>query len=339
MVEIIIGIPKETKTGECRVALAPKQVRILAKVGHTVLVETKAGQGVNYSDEDYIKAGARIKTADELYSKAEMIVKLRSPTDKEFRKIKNTILFSMLHAAQNPKYLKYIRENNITAVAMDAIKTDFNERYIDATDITGETGILYATRFLKKMPQETKALMLGYGRVGSGAIAMCHRLGINVKILRKSEYKYIQHFMKGKDMLINAIAWPEEERLRKNYLVTRDMLKYLNPKATIVDLSVDYPNPIETCKPTTLTKPWFELDGIIHISIYGYPGLVPISSVNRYSPQILPLVLEIANNKGLVDIEKVSLVGAHIKKAAIIPEKGIEYLAESAGKAEAAAGK
>ena len=309
---MIIGIPKETKTGEVRVSLIPKYVRILVKVGHTVYVESKAGAGVGYSDEDYIEVGAKITTADEIYSKAGMIVKFRSPTDNEFKKIKDTILFSMLHAQQNPKYMRYIKENNIGAVAMESLMNDFDERYIDATDITGEVGVLYATRFLDKMPQEAS------GRVGSGAITMCNRLGIKVKILRKSEYKDIAHFMKGKDILINSIAWPEEERKNKNYLVTKDMLKLLNNDAIVLDLSVDYPNPIETCKPTTLKQPWFKVSNVTHISIYGYPGLVPVSSVKRYSPQIMPLVLEIANNGGLEGLEKVSDMGRHIKNASII---------------------
>jgi alanine dehydrogenase len=98
------------------------------------------------------------------------------------------------------------------------------------------------------------------------------------------------------------------------------MLKKLNPGAVVLDLSVDYPNPIETCKPTTLTKPWFKQDNIFYISIYGYPGLVPISSVNRYSKQILPLVLEITNNNGIEGIEK-SELGKNIKNAVINPDK------------------
>jgi len=286
---MIIGILKEINRNEKRVVLKPLHVKKLVEKGHTVYVETKAGIGVNYSDEDYKKVGAQIKSTDDVYNKSDMILKLRSPTDSEFKKIKNKILFSMLHSGQNPKRLKFIKDNNITAIEMESVKTGFNERYVDATDITGEIGVLYATKFLQKVPEETNVLILGYGRVGSGAIKMCHKLGMNVKILRKIEYEHIDHFLKGKDILINAITWPKEERDKKNYVVTRDMLKNLNRGGIILDLSVDYPNPIETCRPTTLSQPWFKLDGIIHMSIYGYPGLVPVSSVNRYSKQILPI--------------------------------------------------
>ncbi len=335
-----IGILKEINRNEKRVVLRPKEVGELVKRGNTVYVETKAGVGVGFSDKDYENRGAKIRDCDFVYRNSDMLLKLRSPTDSEFKKIKNKILFSMLHTGQNPKRVGFIKENKIKAVEMESVKNEFNERYVDATDITGEAGVLYATRFLQKIPEETNVLVLGYGRVGSGAITMCNKLGMNVKILRKSEYDNIEHFMKGKDILVNAIAWPDEERLKKNYLVTRDMLKRLNKGAIVLDLSVDYPNPVETCKPTTLTKPWFELDGIIHISIYGYPGLVPVSSVNRYSKQILPLVAEIAGNEGLERIEEISQAGKHIYEATIFPtEKEKKFVEEKVSEEGAAYGK
>jgi alanine dehydrogenase len=317
---MIIGILKEINRGENRVVLRPKEVAALVHHKHEVLVEKDAGKGSHYSDEAYTKAGAKIVATDDIYKKAEMIVKLRSPTDAEFKKIKDKILFSMLHTNQNPKRVKFIKENGISALEMESVKNDQGERYVDATDITGEIGVLYATQFLKKIPSDTRVLVLGYGRVGSAAIGMCNKLNMRVKILRKSEYKDIEHFMKGRDILINAISWPEEERKKKNYLITKDMLKLLNKGAVILDLSVDYPNPIETCKPTTLVKPWFTKEGVVHISIYGYPGLAPLSSVNRYSKQALPLIVAIADNGGFTDLDKKHGLGKDILNATILAD-------------------
>jgi alanine dehydrogenase len=314
---MIIGILKEINRDEKRVVLRPYEVKKLVEKGNTVYVENNAGTGVDFSNDDYKKVGAQIKSTDEVYNQSDFLVKLRSPTDLEFKKIKNKILFSMLHTNQNPKRLGFIKTNKITAIEMESVKNDYMERYVDATDITGEIGVLYSTQFLQKIPKETHVLILGYGRVGSGALHMCHKLNMKVKILRKCEYEHIGHFMKGKDILINAISWPEEEIKKKNYIVTRPMLKNLNKGAVILDLSVDYPNPIETCKPTTLTKPWFVLDGITHISIYGYPGLVPVSSVNKYSKQGLPLIKEIAKNNGVKDLENKSELGKDIVNAIV----------------------
>ncbi len=314
---MIIGILKEINKNERRVVLRPKEVRKLIKAGHKVYVEEKAGEGVFHSNVDYAAVGAQILPREKVYSDSDMLVKLRCPTDIEFKKINDKILFSMLHSAQNPKRIGFINKNKVSAIEMESVHNEFNERYVDATDMTGEVGVLYALQFLNKLPNECQVLILGYGRVGGGAISMCHKLGMNVKILRKSEYKHIKHFMTGKDLIINAICWPDEERLKKNYIITKDMLKLLNPEGVILDLSVDYPNPIETCKPTTLTKPWFTEEGITHISIYGYPGLIPVSSVNRYSPQILPIILEIANNGGLKGLEEKSSLGRDIINAKI----------------------
>src|SRR5690606_17694373 len=122
------------------------------------------------------------------------------------------MLFSMLHHEQNPEYVYELGKRGGVAVGMESLKNVAGERLVDATDITGEVGVLYACQHLRVMPQEAKVLVLGYGRVGSGAISMASKLGMDVKILRKSEYAHLPHFLKGTDLLINAISWPAEER-------------------------------------------------------------------------------------------------------------------------------
>jgi alanine dehydrogenase len=314
---MIIGILKEIYKNEKRVILRPVEVKKLVENGNIVYVETKAGAGVNFSDEAYEKAGAEIKTKNEIYKNSELLLKLRSPTKAEFKKIHNKILFSMLHSAQNPKRIEVIRKNKITAIEMESIKNEFMERYVDATDITGKIGVLYSTQFLNIIPSETNVLILGYGRVGSGALKMCNKLGMKVKLLKKAEYIHIAHFIKGKDMLINAIAWPIADQINKNYIVDRTMLKNFNKGGVILDLSVDYPSPIETCRPTSLLQPWFTVNGITHICLYGYPSLVPLSSVKRYSKQLLPLLLEISKNNGIDGLETKSSLGKDIVNAVV----------------------
>jgi alanine dehydrogenase len=315
--EMIIGILKEIYKSEKRVVLRPFEVKKLVENRNIVYVERMAGTGVNFSDEAYEKAGAEIKTTNEIYNNSELLLKLRSPTEAEFKKIHNKILFSMLHLAQNQKRLEIIKKNKITAIEMESVKNEFMERHVDATDITGEIGVLYSTQFLNVMPDEANVLILGYGRVGTGALKMCNKLGIKVKLLKKAEYMHISHFIKGKDMLINAITWPVAEQINKNYIVDRSMLKNFNKGGVILDLSVDYPSPIETCRPTSLSQPWFIVNGITHICIYGYPSLVPLSSVNRYSKQILPLILEISKNNGMDSLEKKSSLGKDIVNAVV----------------------
>lgn len=314
-----ISIIKETSPREKRVLVLPREVQKLTEKEHEVLVEKNAGVGIHLYDKDYIKAGAKIETNRRELFNSELVVKLKSPTHTEFNLLNNNILFSMFHHHQNPQNIYYLGKQNAKAVEIESLYNPARERLVDATDITGEVGVLYAIQHLEKMPQDSKALVLGYGRVGSGAINMCNKLGIKTKILRKEEYPNIKHFLEGRDLLINAISWPETERKNKRYVVTSEMLDILNKGAVVLDLAVDFPNPIQTCRPTDLGNPYYIERGKIHIAIYGYPGLVPVSSSERYSKQVLPLILEIANNEGLEKIAERGDLGQSISDAIIDP--------------------
>lgn len=315
-----ISIAKETASGEKRVLVLPKDARKLVDQGHDVSVEKNAGVDINVYDKDYVNVGVNIVTdRQELFGDTDLLVKLKIPTPLEFNLMRNNILFSMLHHKQNPFCVYYLGKQGLKAVEIESIFNAAKERLVDATDITGEIGVLYAAHHMDIMPSEAKALILGYGRVGSGAIKMCNKLGINTKILRKEEYPFIKHFLRGKNLLINAISWPEEERKSKGYVVTEDMLDLLNSNAVVLDLAVDFPNPIQTCRPTDLSNPYYIEKGKVHIGIYGYPGLVPVSSSRRYSRQVLPLLSEIANNKGLENIAERGPIGKAIENAVVDP--------------------
>ncbi len=317
-----ISIVKETNQGETRVIMLPNEVSKLVKQGHEVSVEKNAGSQIFIYDKDYENAGAKIiGDRNKLFGESDLVVKLKAPTEIEFNLLNNNLLFSMLHHKQNPSYVYSLGKNKCKAIEIESILNDAKERLVDATDITGEVGVLYAAQHLKKMPQDSNVLMLGYGRVGSGAIKMCNKLDMNIKILRREEYPHIEYFLKNKDLLINAISWEKEEREKKNYLVKKEMLGFMNSGSVVLDLAVDFPNPIETCRPTSLNNPYYLERGKIHIGIYGYPGLVPISSSKRYSKQILPLVSEIANNEGLENLCERGELGKYISKAIVNPEK------------------
>lgn len=273
-------------------------------------------------DRDYEAAGAKIVTnRGTLFGDSDLVVKLKAPAAQEFALLNGNMLFSMLHHEQNPDYVKELGRRGVVAVEMESIKNDAGERLVDATDITGEIGVLYACQHLRVMPQDARALVLGYGRVGSGAISMASKLGMDVKILRKAEYPHIAHFLKGTDLLVNAITWPAHERERKHYVVTEDMLDLMSPNGVVLDLSVDFPNPIQTARPTSLSNPWYIEHRKVHIGIYGYPGLVPVSCTRRYSAQILPVVKAIANHGSLDDIGSVDELGKAIANATVRPEE------------------
>lgn len=296
-----IGIIRERGGRGCdrRVILMPADVRTLTQAGVDVYVETGAGSGIQISDEQYRRAGAVIvDTAAEAIGR-DMVIKLKALSAEEAAMMKpGGIALAMIHAEQSPQNAMAVAEAGGVAVAMEAIGNEYGERAVDCTDMTGEQGMIYAFHLFEKVPWDCKVLIMGYGRVSTGAITIASKLGARVKILRKSQYTAIEHFLEGTDILVNGITWPKEKRDRCEYVVTRPMLQLMNRPGMVVDLSVDYPNPIETCRPTDMREPTYEIDGIVHMGIYGYPALVPYSSSERYSRQLLPIILEIAE-KGL----------------------------------------
>ena len=200
----------------------------------------------------------------------------------------------MLHAEQNPKYVKALKRNAVLAIAMEMIRNKGGERLIQCLGMSGEQGMIYAFYLAEKSPGDCNILVLGYGAIATGALKVAFSLGAKVKILRKEEYSHIKQFIKGKDIVVNGIRWPKEKRDKKEYLITKNMFSLLNRGAVVLDLSVDYPNPIEPCQASSHDKPVYSVDGIKCVSIYGYPMLSPVSSSRQYSKQILPILLKIA---------------------------------------------
>jgi alanine dehydrogenase len=311
-----IGIAREVSARgkEVRAILLPREVRRLVEEGHKVFAEKGLGARMGIRDEEYRDAGAVItRDRHKIFTK-DITVKLKPPLPEEFKMMRNNILFSMLHAEQNPKFVEMMDKVNVKAIAMELVVNRAGERFVQCTDMSGEQGMLMAFHIAKKSPSDCKVVVLGYGAVSSGALRIAYSLGADVKILRKREYAHAKHFIRHADIVVNGISWPKEKRDSKEYIITRGMLKLMNPFGVILDLSVDFPNPIETCRPTLINKPTYIIDGITHISIFGYPGLAPISSSARYSRQILPLLLKIAS------ANKLSRLPNYLKKAIIDPE-------------------
>lgn len=298
---------------ELRPILLPREVRRLSEEGHRVFVEKALGERIYIPDSEYEDAGARlIANRRELFRKA-IVVKLKPPLPQEFRLLRNNLLFCMLHAEQNPRYVQMLERVKSKAIAMELIRNRAGERLITCCEMGGEQGMITAFNLAKKSPADCNILVLGYGSIATGALKVAFNLGAKVKILRKSEYRHIRHFLRNKDIVVNAISWPKESRESREYLITKDMLCLMAGGGLVLDLSVDYPSPIESCHPTLIDRPTYLVDGITHISIFGYPGLAPISSATRYSRQVLPILLKIAS----ISLKRLP---PYLKKALIDPQ-------------------
>jgi alanine dehydrogenase len=289
----------------------PAEVNRLVEAGLSVFVETGAGKGIHVTDALLKKAGAMIVNTPAEAIGRDIIVKLKAMSAEEAAMMKpDGIALMMLHQEQSPQNAEVIAKAGGVGIAMESICDEFGDRYVDCTDMTGEQAMIYAFHLFEKVPWDCTVLVMGYGRVSTGAITIASKLGAKVKILRKCQYDNIEHFIKGADILVNGITWPKEKRDNKEYVVTRDMLKLMNRPAMVVDLSVDFPNPVETSRPTDMKEPTYNVDGVVHMGIYGYPALVPYSSSQRYSQQLLPIIQELAE-KPLAEC------GDHIQRALV----------------------
>jgi len=172
--------------------------------------------------------------------------------------------------------------------------------------------MLFALNESYKVPSECKVLVMGSGGVATGAIKTASQLGCDLKILSRDKLDQIEHYIKDVDVLVNGLSWPKEKRIEKEFLVTKDMLDLMSGGGIILDLAVDEPGPIETCRATDISNPFYIERGIKHICIYGYPGLAPLSSSKVYSIQVYELLLEIIKSLKHGDL---NTLPEHIKKA------------------------
>ena len=326
---MIIGLPKEIKNNENRVALTPAGVAELLKCGHKVYVQTTAGSGSGFSDEKYIYAGGAIlPTIEEVYAIAEMIIKVKEPIESEYKLIKkDQILFTYFHFASGEPLTMAMIENESICLAYETVEMADHSLplLIPMSEVAGRMSVQQGAKYLEKtfggygvllggvpgvLP--AKVLIIGGGIVGTEAAKMACGLGAdvtiidislkrlrylddimpaNVKTMMSSEYN-IREMVRDHDVIIGAILIPGAIAPK---LVTHDMLKTMRPGTVIVDVAVDQGGCFETTVPTTHDHPTFVINDIIHYCVANMPGAVPRTSTLALTNATLPYALQIAN--------------------------------------------
>lgn len=325
---MIIGCPKEIKNNENRVALTPAGVVELCKRGHEVYVQRTAGLGSGYTDDDYITAGATmLDTIEEVYATAKMIVKVKEPIEQEYDLVRDDqLLFTYFHfAASRPLTEAMIRSN---AVCLTYETVELADRslplLVPMSEVAGRMSIQEGAKYLEKpmggkgillggVPgtRRAKVMILGGGIVGTQAAYMAAGLGADVTILDinlnrlryldqvmpanvstmySNEYN-IRNMIASADLIVGAVLIPGA---KAPSLITRDMLKEMQPGTVLVDVAVDQGGCIETCKPTTHENPTFTIDDVVHYCVANMPGAVPYTSTVALTNATLPYVLQIA---------------------------------------------
>ena len=334
---MIIGVPKEIKNHEYRVALTPSGVREVRSSGHTVLVEKGAGLASGYTDSDYARAGATVTSSRRhLFRSAEMIVKVKEPLPEEYERLREgQIIFTFFHFAASRALTRAMIRRKIVAMAYETIQLEDGGLPIlrAMSEIAGrlavQAGAMYLERphkgsgiLLARVPgvAPAKVIVLGGGVAGSSAAASAAALGaqvtvldINLNRLRRlkeilppnaitlfSNQDAISKLVPETDLLIGAVLSPGE---RTPILVEKSVVKRMRPGSVIVDIAVDQGGCIETTRPTTYDKPTYVVHGVTHYCVANMPGAVPRTSTPALTAATLPYVREIAD-KGYVAAAK-----------------------------------
>ena len=328
-----IGVAREVKTDEYRVALTPAGARELVQRGHEVFVETGAGDGSSMADAEYERAGATIASVDDVWLNAELLLKVKEPIASEYERLREgLVLFTYLHIAADEPLTRALVDSGIKAVAYETVETDDRRLPLLApmSEIAGRLAAQAGAYFLEKplggrglllggVPgvQPGRVLVLGGGVVGYNAAVIAIGLGAQVTILDKSidRMRYLDEILSGRvstvmsstlqiesmigdaDLVIGAVLVPGA---RAPKLVTREMLGGMKKGAVIVDVAIDQGGCVETAHPTTHSDPVYEVDGILHYCVANMPGGVPITSTKALTNATLPYVEAIAEH-GLAD--------------------------------------
>jgi alanine dehydrogenase len=325
---MIIGVPKEIKNNENRVALTPAGVLELTKRGHTVYVQSTAGLGSGFSDQDYKNAGAKIKkTIETTYAAAEMIMKVKEPIKSEYKLIKeNQLVFTYFHFASHKPLTTAMIKSKAICLAYETVElTDRSlPLLIPMSEVAGRMAIQEGAKFLEKpaggrgvllggVPgvPPGKVLIIGGGIVGTQAAKMAAGLGAavtildinltrlrylndimpaNVDTMYSNEYN-IRELIQSHDLIVGAVLIPGAKAPN---LITRDMLKLMRPGTVLVDVAVDQGGCMETTKPTTHEKPTFIIDDVLHYSVANMPGAVPYTSTVALTNATLPYAIQLA---------------------------------------------
>ncbi len=326
---MIIGVPKEIKSNENRVALTPAGALELTRRKHQVFVQSTAGEGSGFKDADYVQAGATIlPTIEETYAKAEMVLKVKEPIASEYGLIREDhLVFTYFHFASYEPLTTAMIASKAVCLAYETVEMPDRSLplLVPMSEVAGRMAIQEGAKYLEKPVKGRgvllggvpgvapgKVLVLGGGVVGTQAAKMAAGLGAQVTLLDvnlnrlrylsdvmpanvitmfSNEYN-IRQLIQDHDLIVGAVLIPGA---KAPHLITREMLKLMRPGTVVVDVAVDQGGCIETCTPTTHDNPTFIIDDIVHYCVANMPGAVPYTSTVALTNATLPYTIQLAN--------------------------------------------
>jgi alanine dehydrogenase len=335
---VLVGIPKEVKDNEYRVAATPEGVRELVDAGHTVLIQEGAGQGSSLSEDRYKRAGAQFaSSAADVWREADMILKVKEPIASEFELMREgQILFTYLHLAANPELTEELMRRKVEAVAYETVQLPDGRLPLLApmSEIAGRMAPHVAARFLEKEAggrgvlmggvsgvRPARVLVLGCGMAGANAAWIAAGMEAEVIVVDKNldKLRFIDQIHKGRIVTLMSDRLTLEQRVREAdavigsvlvpgalapTIVTEDMVASMRPGSVIVDIAIDQGGCVETSRMTTHSDPTYAMHDVVHYCVGNMPGAVPNTSTYALTNVTLPYALDIAN-RGLEDAVRV----------------------------------
>jgi len=361
---MIIGVPKEIKKQEHRVALLPSAAYQLIKHGHQVLVQRSAGVGSGFTDHEYEQAGAKlIETAKEIFERADMIVKVKEPQPVEVAMLRpGQILFTYLHLAADKTLTETLAKSGVTGIAYETIEVNRRLPLLEPmSEIAGRMSVLVGGYFLAKhyggsgtllggVPGvlSGKVVVLGGGTSGINAARMATGLGADVTILEVdiermrylditlstahtlySDESHLLQMLPNTDLLIGAVLVPGAKAPK---LIRRDMLKLMRPGSVLVDIAIDQGGCSETSRPTTHENPVYVEEGVTHYCVANMPGAYSrtatqalTNATNRYVEMLADFGLAEACRKQPSLVGGINVMGGKVTHSVVAAAHGLQY--------------
>jgi alanine dehydrogenase len=326
---MIIGVPKEIKNNENRVAITPAGVAALVHAGHEVLVEKGAGTGSGFNDQEYVQEGAKIVDSAKEAWAADMVMKVKEPLEQEFQYFREgLVLFTYLHLAPEPALTKALVDSKVTAIAYETIQLDNGALPLltPMSEVAGRMSVQIGAQFLEKSKggkgvllagvpgvEAGRVTIVGGGIVGTNAAKIALGMGAKVTLLdiNPDRLRYLDEIFQGRvqtlmsnryniakavkeaDLLVGAVLIPGARAPR---LVTEDMVKQMEPGSVIVDVAIDQGGSIETIdRVTTHSDPTYVKHGVVHYAVANMPGAVARTSTIALTNVTVPYAVQIAN--------------------------------------------
>jgi alanine dehydrogenase len=325
---VIVGVPKEVKDNEFRVALTPEGARELTEAGHRVLIQDHAGDGSNIPQERYTRAGAEVvPTAEQVWAESDLILKVKEPVPQEYELLREEqVLFTYLHLAASKELTQAMIDRKVHGVAYETVQLPDGRLPLLApmSEVAGRMAPHVGARLLEKEyggrgilmggvsgVRPAKVLVLGAGMAGSNAAWIAAGMEAEVVVLDKSldKLRYIDQIHKGRIMTLMSDRLTLEQRVRETdvvigtvlipggrapKLVTRQMVRSMRPGSVIIDIAIDQGGCVETAQMTTHSNPTYIEEGVVHYCVGNMPGAVPNTSTYALTNVTLPFALAIA---------------------------------------------